>query len=61
MTNVQQLFCIAIEGDTKNERRSAFRELRQIAVRGEGEEAEEAREALHNSAQYAKKLDRRSN
>jgi len=53
---VQQLFRIAVGGETKDARRSAFRRLRELAVRGEGEQAEEAREALNDSAQYAKKL-----
>ncbi len=54
---IKQLFEVAVNGETRAERRNAFRQLREIATRGSGEEAQEAREALAHSAQYLKRLE----
>ena len=53
---IRELFRVAVNGDTKAERRNAFRQLREIAARGNGQEATEAREALQDSARYAQKI-----
>lgn len=58
MNNVQTLFHTAVNADSKAERRNAFKQLREIALRGTGEEQREAREALQHSARYAEHLER---
>ena len=54
---IKQLFEVAVNGETRAERRNAFRQLREIAVHGDEPEATEAREALAHSAQYLKRLE----
>lgn len=53
---IQELFLIAVNADSKAERHNAFRQLREIATRGTGEEAEEPRYALEQSQQYLRRL-----
>ena len=50
---VRELFRTAVHGDTKDERREAFRELRRLSLYGEKEEMKEASFALTHSADYA--------
>ncbi len=57
MATIQELFRIAIRGDTKAQRHNAFCQLREIATRGSGDEAEEARYALAHSDEYLKRLE----
>jgi len=57
MSCVEQLFKLATTGQAKADRHSAFRQLRELALRGQGPEADEAREALEHSAEYQKKLE----
>ncbi len=50
---VKELFAVAIDADSKEQRRNAFRELRRLSLYGEQEEAQQARFALEHSGEYA--------
>lgn len=50
--SVRELFNLAVHGRTKDERKTAYRELRRVSLYGEPEEAAEARYALEHSAEY---------
>ncbi len=51
--SIRELFRLAVDGETKDARRTAFRELRRLSLYGEKEEMAEASIALANSAKYA--------